>query len=110
VHQDWSGPVTGNSPPRSSEILHVYMVGLGAVNPEILTGFPAPSVEPFSRLATPMVCANWTVLYAGLAPGDTWRVYQVDLQLGPQTGQVTSTCSLDSGATLFEMPYFTVVP
>lgn len=110
VHQDWSGLVTSASPPHANEVLHFYMIDLGAVNPEVQPGVAAPSVEPLSRLATPMVCTSWTVLYAGLAPGDTWRVYQVDLQLGPQTGQLTNVCSLDGGKTWFAMPFFTVAP
>lgn len=94
AHQDWSGPVTSSSPPHAGEILHFFMAGLGAaVNPEVPLGTPAPSAEPLARLATPMTCTGQQVLYAGLAPGETWRVYQVDLKLGSQTGQVWFDCS-----------------
>jgi hypothetical protein len=87
------------------------MVGLGAVvDPEVPLGVAAPSSEPLARLATPMLCTGQQVLYAGLAPGETWRVYQVDLQLGSQTGQVTFNCSVDGGKTWFAMPYFNVAP
>jgi len=111
AHQDWSGPATSGSPPHAGEILHFFMVGLGAVvDPEVPLGVAAPSSEPLARLATPMLCTGQQVLYAGLAPGETWRVYQVDLQLGSQTGQVTFNCSVDGGKTWFAMPYFNVAP
>lgn len=111
AHQDWSGPVGSGSPPHAGEILHFFMVGLGAaVSPEVPPGVAAPSAEPLARLETPMLCTGQQVLYAGLAPGETWRVYQVDLKLGSQTGQVTFTCSVDGGKTWFAMPYFNVAP
>ena len=110
AHQDWSGPVTDSSPPHAGEVLHFFMISLGAVSPEVQPGAPAPSSEPLARLATPLQCSNWTVLFAGLAPGATWRLYQVDLQLGSATGEVTSSCSLDGGKTWFAMSFLKIMP
>jgi uncharacterized protein (TIGR03437 family) len=111
AHQDWSGPVTDTSPAHAGEILHFFMVGLGAaVNPEVPPGVAAPSTEPLARLATPLLCDGQQVLYAGLAPGETWRVYQVDLKLGSQTGPMMSlSCSANGGETWFSTSYFAIL-
>ena len=93
VHENWDGLVSAASPPRRGEIIHIFAIGLGAVNPEPPEGTAAP-VEPLARLASPLVCSDSEVLYAGLAPGHVERVYQVDLRIGDVTGYTQFKCSL----------------
>jgi uncharacterized protein (TIGR03437 family) len=80
AHQDWSN-ISYTGPFQLDEIVHVWAVGLGAVTPEVPAGTVAPSTEPLARLASPLICEDADVLYAGLAPGYLERVYQVDLRL-----------------------------
>jgi uncharacterized protein (TIGR03437 family) len=93
AHQNWDGLVSNDSPAHAGEIIHIWAVGLGAVNPEIPPGAVAPSAEPLARLAAPLVCSDSEVLYAGLVPGYLERVYQVDLRLSSHTGYLRYTCS-----------------
>jgi len=65
--------VTTQSPARPGEYLIMYLAGMGATNPEVSSGQPAPSLEPLSRF---MIQPNVTVDgqsanigYAGLTPG-----------------------------------------
>lgn len=106
VHQDWRGLVNGDSPARPGEIVHIYAVGLGAVNPEVAPGVRAPQAEPLSRTTQPFVCRNGTVRYAGLAPGLVERWYQVDLQIGSETGLVRFSCSLGGGPEVVFAQFF----
>lgn len=64
-------------------VVSVYGVGLGAVDPAVEAGAPAPS-EPLARtVRTPVVTFNGTaarVLFSGLAPG--WvGLYQIDVEV-----------------------------
>ncbi|HWR51222.1 MAG TPA: hypothetical protein VN428_08955 [Bryobacteraceae bacterium] len=89
AHQDFSGPVTRESPARPGEVVHAYAVGLGAVSPALPTGVPAP-LDTLHHLAAPFDCtagvpANGSatpveVLFAGLAPGFV-GLYQVDIRV-----------------------------
>lgn len=81
ARQNWDEVVTSATPLHVGEIVHVFAVGLGVVSPEAPDGAPAPSSEPFARLAAPLVCPGAEVLYAGLAPGSLERIYQLDLRL-----------------------------
>jgi uncharacterized protein (TIGR03437 family) len=110
IHQDWSAPVSDNNPAHAGEILHLYAIGLGAVTPAVQPGAPAPSAEPLARLTTPLQCTASTVLYAGLAPGATWRTYQVDLQLPRQSGKTRIACSIDGGKSALLSLSLTVAP
>lgn len=104
--QDWP-PITDLT-VHAGEIIHVFAVGLGAVTPEVPAGSAAPSSEPLARLASPMSCANATVLFAGLQPGALTRVYQVDLQIGSKTGYQQFPCTI--GETSFAFLTLNVVP
>jgi uncharacterized protein (TIGR03437 family) len=102
AHQNWDGLVDCCAgAPHAGEIIHVWAVGLGAVVPEVVPGTIAPSAEPLARLASPMVCDNSQILYAGLAPGYLERVYQVDLKIGNVTGYTKFNCSIGSLNFLF---------
>ncbi len=92
AHDDFHGLVTPNDPARPGEVLHLYLTGLGAVDPPVATGEAAP-VAPLSTV-TDRVSVYWAgsvlpapppplgpeVLFAGLAPGMV-GIYQVDIRL-----------------------------
>jgi uncharacterized protein (TIGR03437 family) len=92
AHDDFHGLVTPNDPARPGEVLHLYLTGLGAVDPPGATGDAAP-VAPLSTV-TDRVSVYWAgsvlpapppplgpeVLFAGLAPGMV-GIYQVDIRL-----------------------------
>ncbi len=107
-HQFWQSQVNNGSPTHPGEIIHVYAVGLGPVNPEVPPGSVAPSSEPLARLASPLTCSNSTVLFAGLEPGSLDRIYRVDLRIGAQTGYLQFGCSLGANNFVFLTLY--VVP
>jgi uncharacterized protein (TIGR03437 family) len=104
AHEDFSGPVTAESPARPGEVVHAYAVGLGAVSPPLPTGLPAP-VDTVHRLAEPFDCtvgvpANGSanpvqVLFAGLAPGFV-GLYQVDIRV-PELPAGTASLFLSCG-------------
>jgi uncharacterized protein (TIGR03437 family) len=83
IHQDFRAIVTASDPATPGEILHFYMTGLGAVDPPVPTGSPAPAGQ-IVRTRDALDCRWWDggkvtpaeVLFAGLAPGWT-GIYQV---------------------------------
>jgi uncharacterized protein (TIGR03437 family) len=83
VHAGFDSIVTDANPAVAGEILHVYATGLGAVEPAVPLGTPAP-VNPLARVVSEVSCGIGetpvTVYYAGLAPGMI-GYYQIDLQL-----------------------------
>lgn len=83
AHEGFSGVVTPEHPARPGETIHLYMSGLGPVEPAAETGAPSPS-DPPARLLKPFSCSVGQnpaeVLFAGLAPGLT-GYYQVNLRL-----------------------------
>jgi uncharacterized protein (TIGR03437 family) len=61
-----------NHPASAGEALETYGIGLGAVNPAVDAGVPAPTDPLAYAIATPQVKIgnkDATVTYAGLAPG-----------------------------------------
>ena len=89
-HQDFSGPVSGISPARLGEIVHVYGVGLGPVDRPVDPNGPAPSTPPAWARDLPR-CGSATgsaivfpVRFAGLAPGLA-GVYQISIEI-PEFG------------------------
>ncbi|MBI1357927.1 MAG: hypothetical protein GC160_26615 [Acidobacteria bacterium] len=76
--------VTVANPLSPGDIVHAYATGLGAVEPSVPTGEPAPIDGPVSRAILSFQCGtSWTgvpVLFAGLAPGFV-GIYQVSLQI-----------------------------
>jgi uncharacterized protein (TIGR03437 family) len=105
AHGDFSGLVTPASPARAGEIVHLYMTGLGPVDPPVATGAPSPS-DPPARSVLPFEChlvaqggaaIPLDVLFAGLAPTFA-GYYQVSLRLPvdvpAQNGEVPVWCSV----------------
>ncbi len=69
-----------NSPATAGDTLVIYTVGLGAVNPPVAAGDPAPS-NPASQTVAPVTLTiggqQATVAFAGLTPGSA-GLYQVN--------------------------------
>jgi len=91
MHEDWSGFVTPETPPRPGEVIHIYTTGLGPVDCPIETGQAAP----VDRLCRPIRTIEWDywwtstdsmpaeILFAGLAPGLV-GLYQIDAKVPEQ--------------------------
>jgi uncharacterized protein (TIGR03437 family) len=84
--------VTAAAPAHAGDIVIIYCNGLGAVNPAIPTGTPAPTGGPLSQTNNPVTITiggiTATVNFAGLAPGypDLYQVNAVvpsGVQPGP---------------------------
>ncbi len=92
VHGDWSGLVIPENRARPGEVIHLYMTGLGPVEPAVETGTASPA-DPPARAVLPLACQfaperPAEILFAGLAPGFV-GYYQVTLRI-PQDISVTS--------------------
>ncbi len=65
--------VTPANPVRSGEVIVIYCNGLGAVNPPVAAGRPAPLAGPLSNTVNPVTLSIGgrpaTVSFAGLTPG-----------------------------------------
>jgi uncharacterized protein (TIGR03437 family) len=96
-------------PVSPGEIIHVFALGFGPVSPEVPEGALAPAAEPYARLAQNLSCSNLEVLYAGLAPYNVQRIYQLDLRIGPKAGYQQFSCTL-GGGTPFVFLTLNVVP
>jgi uncharacterized protein (TIGR03437 family) len=86
--------VTSSKPGKVGEFLVMYLVGLGATNPAVPSGQPAPSDPNGLAQVThqPTVTVDSlqsTVFFAGLTPGFV-GLYQIDFQVptGVHTGEV----------------------
>jgi uncharacterized protein (TIGR03437 family) len=93
IHQDWSGPVSHQSPARPGEIIHFYGSGWGPVDGTVASGTPTPSDRLYRitnscdwRATGPdtgsPVYTNFDALFVGLAPGLV-GVYQLDFRIPP---------------------------
>jgi uncharacterized protein (TIGR03437 family) len=76
--------ITTANPAKAGDIAVIYCNGLGAVNPPVPTGTPAPSTEPLARTVNPVTVTiggiNAPVQFAGLAPGFP-DLYQINAQI-----------------------------
>jgi uncharacterized protein (TIGR03437 family) len=84
--------VSSKSPAKPSEYLMMYLVGLGATNPSVLSGMPAPSTTLAKVTNAPTVMVDKlpaTVAFAGLTPGFV-GLYQINFQVpaGAHSGEV----------------------
>ena len=79
AHGDFSGLVTAENRARPGEVVHLYMTGLGPVEPAVESGAPSPA-EPPARVLLPLSCSPGEILFAGLAPGFA-GYYQVTLRI-----------------------------
>jgi uncharacterized protein (TIGR03437 family) len=105
VNQDGSLPMpaglfpgVNTHPAQVGDTLTIYAIGLGATNPGVTTGAPAPSSEPLSRLtSTPTVnfylngavAVSAQPFFAGLTP--TYAgLYQVNVTIPPNAPKGSS--------------------
>jgi uncharacterized protein (TIGR03437 family) len=76
--------VTTNDPANPGEYLVMYLVGLGATNPPVLSGAPSPSPPNLASVTNAVTVTvdsqPATVLFAGLTPGFV-GLYQVNFQV-----------------------------
>ena len=83
VHADGT-PIDAEHPVTAGESVRIYATGLGAVNPPVPTGEPAPGNPP-STLVSPITCLLGTSpaaspMFAGLAPGRI-GVYEIQVKM-----------------------------
>lgn len=72
--------VTPSNPIHRSDVITIYLTGLGRTSPAVETGIPAPSDPPAVALVTPTITLGGVPLdvsFAGLAPGQV-GVYQIN--------------------------------
>ena len=96
-------PADAAHPAVAGEILEIYGTGLGATNPPVPAGAPAPASPPARTLITPQVFFGNTqaqVVFAGLTPGLA-GVYQVNavVPTGLRPGTLTVQWRMDSSTT-----------
>ncbi len=81
-HGDYS-LVSAENPARPGEVLAIYLVGMGATNPAVASGAPAPS-NPSARVAVaPEVTVDGQtaeIVFAGLTAGGV-GLYQVNFRV-----------------------------
>jgi uncharacterized protein (TIGR03437 family) len=85
VHSDTGDAVDASSPATPGESLSLYAVGLGATNPVVPTGSPAPVTPAAPTVATPSLTVGGVsagIQFAGAAPAQT-GIYQVRFTLPP---------------------------
>ena len=106
--------VTPSNPATAGDYLQLYCNGLGPVNPQPVSGDPAPSTPPFSATTSPVTVTiggkQITPGFAGLAPGYV-GLYQVNIQvpsgLTPGNQPITiSVGGVTSPAAVVALPVF----
>jgi len=74
--------VDGGNPAQAGDVVSIYCTGLGAVNPAVATGQPAPGPPGLANVTTPLTVTiggvNATVNAAYMEPG-TSGAYEVDV-------------------------------
>jgi uncharacterized protein (TIGR03437 family) len=82
-HGETSTNITEDSPAKPGEVVVIYLSGMGATNPSVKSGEPAPSSPPAKVTAPATVTLDGqaaTVTFAGLAPNFV-GLYQVNFQV-----------------------------
>jgi uncharacterized protein (TIGR03437 family) len=78
--------VTASSPAKPGEVLVIYLSGMGATNPAVKSGDPAPGTEPLARVTVAPTLTvdgqNADIGFAGLSPGFV-GLYQVNFTVPP---------------------------
>jgi uncharacterized protein (TIGR03437 family) len=99
LHADYSVVGTSN-PANPSEIVQVYLTGLGAVSPAVQDGTAAPGREPLARTTSPVnvyvggILVN-NVQFNGLAP-TLAGLYQLNIQIPPNIGPGPQTLAVQT--------------
>jgi uncharacterized protein (TIGR03437 family) len=90
------------NPARAGDVVVVYAMGLGEIDPPVVTGAAAP-LAPLSRVVTPVQARIGglaaAVQFAGLAPGYA-GLYQVNVEIpsGVEPGPTTPFVLIQNGA------------
>ncbi|MEO8028004.1 MAG: IPT/TIG domain-containing protein [Bryobacteraceae bacterium] len=77
------GAISPTNPAKPAETISIFATGLGASNPVVGTGIPAPANPPVATVVQPVVTIGGqsaTVIASVLAPGQV-GVYQVNVQV-----------------------------
>lgn len=83
LHLDYS-VIDQDNPAAPGEAIQIYLTGMGAVDPPVMDGTPAPGAEPLARTVGPLAVtiggriAN--VLFSGLAP-TLAGLYQLNVEV-----------------------------
>jgi uncharacterized protein (TIGR03437 family) len=75
--------VKSTNPAKPGETVIIYLVGMGATNPAVASGHPAPSSPLAKAVTQPIVTVdgqNAKVSFAGLTPGGI-GLYQIDFKV-----------------------------
>ncbi len=89
-HADFS-LVDAQNPAHAGEVLTMYLVGLGATSPSVISGFTPPSAAPFAQpIVAPSVTVDGQTAQIGFAGMTPFSVglYQINFQgpSGARTG------------------------
>jgi uncharacterized protein (TIGR03437 family) len=84
--------ITANHPAHAGDVIILYLTGMGATNPLVPSGVPAPSSPLAQAVIQPQVTIDGSpaqVLFAGLSPGSV-GLYQIDVKIpaGARTGDL----------------------
>jgi uncharacterized protein (TIGR03437 family) len=93
-HGETSANITKASPAKPGEVVVIYLSGMGATNPAVKSGDPAPNSPPLAKIAVPATVTvggeSAVVQFAGLAPGFV-GLYQVNFQVPATIGSGDQT-------------------
>jgi uncharacterized protein (TIGR03437 family) len=104
--------VTPSSPAQPGEVLIMYLEGMGATNPSVLSGTPAPSTPLAHAVTQPTVTVggqNAPVAYAGLSPGIV-GVYQIDFTVPTTAPAGNLNVVVTQGTAVANMTTLPVAP
>ncbi|MDA1313099.1 MAG: IPT/TIG domain-containing protein [Acidobacteria bacterium] len=80
-------PISPDNPAAEGDFVSIFVTGLGAVEPAIADGFPAPGAEPLARATDPGIEVLFgfngtpgTIVYVGGAPNFV-SLYQINVQV-----------------------------
>jgi uncharacterized protein (TIGR03437 family) len=109
IHEGFQALVTADMPAEAGEVLHLYMTGLGPVDPPLRTG-EAGAAAPLSKARAELRCkvgeASAAVLFAGLAPGLV-GFYQADIRVPEEVkaGAELMICTAGDSQTAVEVNF-----